>query len=257
VSLLALAATFAMACSTTVAGDLDDVEANRMFVALERANVEPSKELDPNAEGKWRVSVPRDDVPRAMSVLLEEALPRPPPVGVLDAVGKGALVPSETAEQAQLMAGVAGELQRSLETIDGVFRARVHLSVSVPSAPRDAPAVRGTASVLLEHRGATSPISADSVQRLVAGGVAGLLPTDVSVVLVARATPLTPASADELGHVGPITVAKTSVRRLQAALAALVALVALLSASTLLLYARLARAQAALGREAPPAPRAP
>jgi hypothetical protein len=57
--------------------------------------------------------------------------------------------------------------------------------------------------------------------------------------------------------VGPITVAKASVRRLQAALAALIALVALLSATTLLLYARLTRAQAALGRAAPPSPHAP
>jgi type III secretion protein J len=253
-----LGALVVSACSVPVAGDLDDAEANRVFVALDRANVDPTKEQDPGAEGKWRVSVARDDVPRAMSVLLEEALPRRQPAGVLDAVGKGALVPSEAAERAQLMAGIAGDLQRSLESIDGVFRARVHLSVPPPPAPlqaRDVPAARGTAAVLLEHRGATPPVSADAVQRLVAGGVTGLLPTDVSVVFVARATPAL-APPDELGHVGPIAVARASMRKLQAALAVLVALVASLSASTLVLYSRLTRAQAALGRDAPPAPRA-
>jgi type III secretion system YscJ/HrcJ family lipoprotein len=249
-----IATLLATACTVPVAGDLDDTEANRVFVALDRANVDPVKEQDPGAEGKWRVSVARDDVPRAMSVLLDEALPRRPPTGVLDAVGKGALVPSEEAERAQLMAGVAGELQRSLESVDGVFRARVHLSIPPAASPRDGAPVRGSAAVLLEHRGATPPISADAVQRLVAGGVAGLLPTDVSVVLVARSTPPARPSED-LGHVGPIAVAKTSLRRLQAALAALVALVACLSASTLFLYARLVRAQAALARDTPVPPR--
>ena len=71
--------------------------------------------------------------------------------------------------------------------------------------------------MLLEHRGSTPPLSADSVQRLVAGGVAGLLPTDVAVVLVSRPAPASPASS-ELGHVGPIAVARRSMRELQAAL---------------------------------------
>jgi hypothetical protein len=78
------------------------------------------------------------------------------------------------------------------------------------------------------------------VQRLVAGGVAGLLPTDVTVVLVSRPAPPTTSSA-ELGHVGPIAVARRSVRELQGALVVLVGLVAILAACTLVLYARLAR----------------
>jgi len=239
---------FATACSVPLAGNLDDAEANRVFVALERANIDPTREPDPNAEGRWRVDVARDDIARATAVLLDEALPRHSPAGVLDVMAKGALVPSETAERAQLLAGVAGELQRSLESIHGVFQARVHLSIPADAArdvARDATPVRGTAAVLLEHRGATAPISADAVQRLVAGGVAGLLPTDVAVVLVSRAEPPNPSPSD-LARLGPIRVARTSMRLLQAALAALIGLVAVLAAATLVLYTRLARAQAAV-----------
>lgn len=231
-------------CSVPVAGALEDSEANQVVVALERASVDATKEVDPQAEGKWRVTVARDDVPHALAVMRDEELPRPRPPGVLDAVGKGALVPSEAAEHAQLVAGLEGDLERTLEGVDGVLRARVHLSVPARSALRDEAPQRGTASVLLEHRGSTPPLSADSVQRLVAGAVAGMLPTDVNVVLVARAAP--PASAGgELGHVGPIAVARTSLRELQAALVALVALVAALAGVTLVLYARLARARTA------------
>jgi type III secretion protein J len=232
------------ACSVPVAGALDDSEANQVVVALERASVDATKEVDPQTEGKWRVTVARDDAPHALAVMRDEELPRARPPGVLDAVGKGALVPSEAAEHAQLVAGLEGDLERTLEGVDGVLRARVHLSVPASSALRDQAVQRGTGSVLLEHRGSTPPLSADSVQRLVAGAVAGKMPTDVNVVLMSRAAPAAPPGG-ELGHLGPIAVARTSLRELQAALVALVALVAALAGATLVLYARLTRARAA------------
>jgi type III secretion protein J len=250
VGLLALAA-----CSVPVASDLDDSEANRVFVALSRVSIDATKEPDPTAEGKWRVDVARDDVPRALSAMREEQLPRRAPLGVLDSVGKGALVPSDAAEHAQLMAGVAGDLQRTIEGVDGILSARVHVSVPPTSLLREPIPARATAGVLVEHRGATPPLSADSVQRLVAGGVAGLLPADVAVVMVARSAASRGADmGGGLAHIGPIAVARTSMRQLQAALVALVAVVALLAIATLLLYSRLSRARAALAREAP-APR--
>ena len=62
--------------------------------------------------------------------------------------------------------------------------------------------------MLLEHRGATPPVSAESIQRLVAGGVAGLVPADVVVVMVARPAPAASDGVDgvdgnRLAHVGP------------------------------------------------------
>ncbi len=230
----------APACAVPVAGALDDGEANKVVVALDRATVDATKEPDPTAEGRWRVLVARDDVPRALWTLRDEELPRATPAGVLEAVGKGALVPSEAAEHAQLVAGMAGDLERSLEGVEGVLSARVHLNVPAPSPLRDTAPPRGSASVLVTHRGSTPPISADSVQRLVAGGVAGLLPTDVAVVLVSRATPAQKPD-NGLGHVGPIAVARTSMRLLQGALVALVALVAALAAVTLAIHGRLSR----------------
>lgn len=227
-----------------------------MAVALEHASVDATKEPDPNAEGKWRIDVARDDMAQALATLRDEELPRTPARGVLDAVDKGSLVPSEAAEHAQLVAGMAGDLERSLESIDGVLRARVHLNVPAPSPLRDLAPARGSASVLLEHRGATPPLSADSVQRLVAGGVAGLLPTDVAVVLVSRPAPAI-SGGRELRYVGPIAVARASMRQLQGALVALVALVALLAAATLALYGRVKRLRAQLSsrpRASEPAP---
>ena len=159
VTLLALLAP--VGCAVPVAGALDDSEANRVVVALDRASVDATKEPDPAAENHWRVMVSRDDVPRALSMLRDEELPRTTPPGVLDAVGKGALVPSEAAEHAQLVAGVAGDLERSLEGVDGVLSARVHLSLPEASPLRDSrdqPVARASASVLFAHRGSTPPL---------------------------------------------------------------------------------------------------
>ena len=242
----ALLAMLATGCAVPVAGGLDDTEANRVFVALDRANVDATKEVDPGNDGRWRVAVARDDLPRALSIMREEDLPRRDPPSIIDAVGKGSLVPSEAAEHAQLVAGIAGELERSLEGIDGVLTARVHLNVPAPNPLRDTAPPHGSAGVLVEHTGPTPPVSAAAIQRLVAGGVAGLIPADVAVVMIARAAPPGFEAGDGLAHAGPIAVTRASMRQLQAALVALVALVALLAGATLVLYSRLARARSEL-----------
>ena len=229
-------------CSVPVAASLDDDDANRIILALDRANIDATKEVDPASEGKVRVLVERDDVPRALAAMREEQLPRPRPPGVLDSMDKGALVPSQTAEHAQYVAGVAGDLERSLESIDGVLGARVHLNLPEPNVFRDGPSPKATASVLLEHRGATPPLTADAIQRLVAGGVAGLAPVDVSVVMVSRPAPALRGEA-QLVHVGPIAVARSSAKTLQAAMAGLMLLVVVLAGVVLGLWSRLGKAR--------------
>jgi type III secretion protein J len=237
--------TFVLAaCAVPVAAGLDEPEANRVVVALDRAKIDATKEIDPLGEGKFRVTVSRDDTARALAAMQEEQLPRAKAKGILDAVDKGALVPSEASEHAQLVAGLAGELERTLEGIDGVLAARVHLNVpqrdplhetvSGPGAPKS------TASVLIEHRGATPPLTSEAVQRLVAGGVTGLAPFDVAVVTVPRLAPAASRESD-LAHVGPIAVARASVRPLQLALVGLTLIAAAFAALTLVFYARIRR----------------
>src|SRR5580692_5072100 len=116
-------------CMVPVAGGLDEGESNRIVTALDRAGIEATKEGDPAVEGKFRVTVVKDDAQRAILAMESEDLPRPHAPGVLDAVDKGALVPSAAQEHAELVAGMAGDLERTLEGIDGVLSARVHLNL--------------------------------------------------------------------------------------------------------------------------------
>jgi len=238
--LLLLILLLATGCAVPVAAALDEPDANRVIVALDQSGIDATKEVDPVTEGKFRVTVARDDVGRALATLREEELPRPKARGVLDAADRGQLVPSQAAEHAQLVAGLGGELEKTLGGIDGVLAARVHLNLPVRDALRDGPPPKATASVLIEHRGTTPPLALESIQRLVAGGAPGVVPADVAVVFVPR-----PARAGggrtDLAHVGPITVARGSMNTLKGAFAGLAVLVLALAAATLALWSKTAR----------------
>jgi type III secretion protein J len=250
VALAALAAL--VGCTSPVAAGLDEGDANRVVVALDRATIDATKELDPGTEGKFRVVVARDDAARALVAMREEELPRSRPAGVLDAVGKGSLVPSQAAEHAQFVAGVAGDLERTLEGVDGVLSARVHLNLPAPDPLRETAPAKSSASVLLTYRGSTPPLTSEAVQRLVSGGVAGLTPADVAVVALSRSSPALGAGA-QLAHVGPLAVARGSMRPLQIALAGLILALAVFATLTLVFYSRMARLRALL--ESPQQPK--
>jgi type III secretion protein J len=253
---LALALAGLAGCAVPVAAGLEEGDANRVVVALDQAGIDAAKEADPGVEGRFRVSVPHDDAARALATMADEQLPRTRSRGLLEAAARGQLGPSQAAEHAQLVAGLSGELERTLANGEGVLAARVHLNLPPRDGLRDGPVPKATASVLVEHRGTTPPLAPESVQRLVAGGAAGLAPADVVVVFVPHAA--RPAGArTEVAHVGPIAVARGSMATLKIALASLVLVVLALAGATLALYAKIARirreqTEADRARAAPP-----
>jgi type III secretion protein J len=237
----------ACACNAPVASNLPESEANRAVVALERHGVSAEKERDPEAEGRFRVSVGRDEAAAAVGVLSQEAVPGRDNPGILQSLGSGSMVPSRLAEHARLLSGISGELEQSLQAVDGIVSARVHLASPERSPLDDETETKPSASVLIRHRGASSPLAASDVQKLVAGAVAGLAVTDVSVV----ATPA-PISARpperELRHVGPITVTRASLSPLRFVAAGAVALNLALLGAVLLLWSKVRRTEDALGQ---------
>lgn len=241
----AIAASIALAgCTAPVAHALEEAEANRVLVALDRAGIGGEKEEDPAAEGHFRVIVERDEAPRALSVLREEDLPGDRATGMLDALGKGSLIPSQLAERAHFVTGLSGELERTLSAIDGVLSARVHLSLPENEPLREGPRVKATASVLLKHRGSTAPIDAQEVKRLVAGAAPGLALDDVAVVMMPRTTP--PMAAERgLARLGPITATRGSVGLLRGVGAAVVGVNIVLLAAVLALWSRVRKLRSA------------
>jgi type III secretion protein J len=245
-----LASLLAIGCSVPVAAGLDEGDAAEAVVALERASVASEKERDPEHEGGYRVVVSRDDAASALRVLSAEGLPPHAAPGVLDALGKGSLVPSRLAEHVKVVTGTSGDLERSLRGIDGVVSARVHLAVPARdplTLGEQAP--QATASVLIRHQGPTPPLAAFDVQRLVAGAVPGLSPANVSIVMAVAPAPGRSPSR-ELSRLGPLTVTRASMTPLRGMIAVAVLLNVVLLGCVALLWARLKRTEGTLaGRE--------
>lgn len=204
-----------------MAQGLSEPDANRVILALSDAKIGATKRPDTQLEGRFLVEVPTSDVASALQTMHQRGLPSPESAGILASLGETGLVASKTSEHARLVVGTAGELEQSLRAVDGVLSVRVHLAVpeTDPLLPEETPK-SATASVLVRHRGATPPIAATEVQRLVAGAVAGLQHERVAVVM----QPVIGAEMDPAQSVvqlGPLSVSQSSVPTLKAMLAAL------------------------------------
>jgi type III secretion protein J len=239
---LLLPAGLALACAVPVATSLEESDANRVVTALERNGVAADKKPDPDNEGRFSIEVGRGDASFAISVMTREELPPRRSPGLLDAVGKGSLVPGRGDEQAKLTAGIAGELQRTLMGLDGVIDARVHLAL-----PRRDPLQTGltdpppSAAVLLKYRSATPPLSADEISRLVAGAVPGLDSARVTVVSKAVETDVS-RKGTELVLLGPLTTTRSSLPYLRWMIGGVAALNACMVALLIALWLRMRRA---------------
>jgi type III secretion protein J len=178
---------------------LAEPQANEILVALDEGGISAEKRREDGDAAGWTVTVARGDASRAQRLLSERELPRPRAGGFGEVFGKGSMVPTPTEEHALYLHALAGELSRSVEAIDGVVEARVHLGLpqADPLRPGERPPPR--AAVLVKCR----PASCDGVRALeggirsiVAGAADGLVPGAVSVVIApaaeTRATPAVP-----------------------------------------------------------------
>jgi type III secretion system YscJ/HrcJ family lipoprotein len=251
---LLLGLTLTTACEVQVAGNLDEAAANRALLALDRGGIAASKKLDPRFDDRLILTVPSSDETRAVSLLAEQGLPEEDPPSILEALGDDTLVLSASAEQAKLMAGLAGELQRSLAALEGVQSARVHLSAAPPQSDPNEGVERlpPGASALLRYRGGAPPITAAEVQKLIAGAVPGLEAERVAVVMVPNAT--NDSLGPQLTRVGPFGIANGSSAAFKGFLATLVLLNVLLILVVAALWLKLRRRETVPPTDSPSSP---
>ena len=239
---LFIAVPLALGCSAPIQHGLDENAANEVVTSLERAGMAASKMRDD--DGAFAVSVARADAVAAMELLRSLGLPRGKRLGFGDVYKQPSLLPTPTEERARYLEALAGELAGTLESVDGVVGARVHLVLPEPDplAVDGKPRVSAQAAVLLKTvAGRRLPISEPDVQKLVAGSVPGLAPVAVSVVFTSTASPA--GRGARLVNLGPLLMAPDSRGLLVAAAVAVLAVLAILSGLVLVLARRLAVAQ--------------
>jgi type III secretion protein J len=197
-------------CSTTIQHGLDEAAANEVVIALERTGIEACKGRDEANNEAFAVSVSKAETLRALEILQAMGLPRGRRAGFGEVYKQASLVPTPSEERARFHEALSGEIERTLEKVDGVVSARVHLVLpeSHPLAMDGKPQVPSQAAVLLKLRAGPAPISEAEVQKLVSGSVAGLTPQAVAVVTTTAAA--APSAAPELVSVGPLRMAPGS-----------------------------------------------
>lgn len=218
-------------CQAELAAGLSENDANAMIVALDRAGIGASKESEAGSDPPlYVVRVGPDDVADALAVVRAEGLPRAIEPGVAEVFGEGSLVPTPTEERARFVAATSGEIARSIESIEGVLDARVHIALpDTSSLSFDAPRPPPRASVLIRYRGDLAPYDESAIRRLVAGAVDGL--DEASIAVVGVATPAAPPVSERMSHLGPISVTRGSATTLKLVLGGLLALNLVLAAA--------------------------
>lgn len=174
---------------------LDEAQANEILVALEEGGVGAEKRREEGPDGGWRVTVRPPDAGAARRLLSERELPRPRPPGFGDVFGEAGMVPTPVEEHARYLHALAGELSRSLEALDGVVEARVHLGLPQEDPLRPGGRHPGRAAVLLRCRPATCAAlraMEAGIRSLVAGAADGLAPEAVSLLVAEASAPPVP-----------------------------------------------------------------
>jgi type III secretion protein J len=184
IALLALALATCACSRRVVVSNVDASDAQRCAIALRAAGLDVTVDRDETSgEGRQRVAVGGDDADyrSALQVLDEHELPRRTPAG-FDA-SASSLIPSPSEERARYIKGLSGEIERMIESIDGVVAADVLVSLPerrpLATSPDEA-----SASAVVSHSGASSPVAADEVRAIVVRAAgSSLTPDHVAVVL--------------------------------------------------------------------------
>ena len=182
-----------------------------------------------------------------MELLRSLGLPRSQRSGLAEMYGQPSLVPTATEERARFVEALGNDIERTLETVEGVVSARVHITLaeSDPLAADTKPRVPAQAAVLIKAKaGPLLTLKDTEVQKLVAGAVPGLAAEKVAVV-VTVAPEFSGGNAAPMTTFGPIRVAPGSRLVLASAFAALLGLVAILAMVLLFTARRLAAVQRA------------
>jgi type III secretion protein J len=201
-----------LGCTTGILHGLDEQSANEALATLERAGIGAEKASEEGGQvAAFALRVSRGDAARALDVLRVHGLPRERRHGFAEVYGRPSLIPTASEERARYLEATAGEIERTLETAEGIVSARVHLVLEEldPLSLESKPRTGARAAVLIKAAEGRTPLTEIDVKRLVAGSVPGLDPEAVAVVVTA-APQSAEGSLGPLASVGPLRMTPSS-----------------------------------------------
>jgi type III secretion protein J len=182
---LLLLLTFLAGCRTQIHHGLDERDANEIISVLTSRGFEAQKVSEKGKKPTWAIEVDDERAAEALRVLAEMKLPRPQRTTTRDVAAQSGLIDTPSAEKLRQFEALEGDIEQTLETMDGVVSAGVEIVVPAVARPGQ-PTQPSKASALLR-------VQPDSYERisqqreqlkmLIAGSVEGLKSDDVALVI--------------------------------------------------------------------------
>jgi type III secretion protein J len=176
-------------CQVNLYSNLTEADANQIMAVLMANGVDASK-VAAGKEG-FTVTVDKEDMLRAIALLEDIGLPREKGASLGKVFERSGIMSSPFEERVRYISALGEEVAHTLEQIDGVITARVH--IVLPEAPQLGQPLRpSSAAVFVKHQPSVDlDFFVPRIRRLVSSSIEGLNYDAVTVVLTA-ATSLRP-----------------------------------------------------------------
>ncbi len=237
-------ALFALsACTVNLQHDLNEDDANDIYVLLIKKGIDATKIKEGEGkEARYVIAVPKADVADAARLLREHSLPRTRADGLAIFKMTKGMIPTATEERAMFIEALGGEVSNALNRVPGILEARCIVmipEVNDLTQPEKKP--MPTASVLLKYTNIDGkpPIGETDVREFVARAVPELKPEAVKV-LMTEAKFLTEDNSEEVRTQSLLgmKVDKASAGTLKTLVGSLAVLILLMAAALVFLVLR-------------------
>lgn len=190
------------ACQTEIYTNLSEKEANEMLAALIESGIDAEKASI--GDEFFSIAVANESVGDALAVLNEQGLPQSSRQSIGQVFAKSGIVSSPFEERVRYIYALGEEVAQTLQQIDGVLVARVH--VVMPEAPElGQEAKPSSAAVFIKQKvGFDLDFLVPQIRRLVANSIEGVKYEEVSVVLVEAQPQTQSETARESDTVEPL-----------------------------------------------------
>ncbi|AZC51679.1 Type III secretion bridge between inner and outermembrane lipoprotein (YscJ,HrcJ,EscJ, PscJ) [Pseudomonas chlororaphis subsp. piscium] len=165
---------------------LDQQQVNEVISVLQRNNITATK-VD-NGKTGYSVNIAQADFSAAVDLLTLYSLPSKPRVEIAQMFPADSLVASPRAEKARLYSALEQRLEQSLNTLEGVVSARVHVSYDLESGESGRKVMPIHVSALVVHeRDRDNQLLTTDIKRFLKNSFSAIDYEHISVVLSKRA----------------------------------------------------------------------
>jgi len=183
-SVLVLALLLAACSKTELYSGLDERDANNMLAIMLDNGISAEKTVNAR-EGTYALQVDEPSFPKAVKLLREHGYPREKLATIDKIFNNDGLISSPTAERIRYIYALSQSVQETLNQIDGVLVARVHIVVPEKGAGSQQAMHPSSASVFIKYHPAYDLESMKSeIKLIVEKSIEGLTYDKVSVVMV-------------------------------------------------------------------------